>query len=69
MAVPRKRNTKGARNQRRAKKNLSQPSIGACQMCKSPKAPHSVCQVCGTYRERKVLNRQPKRIQATKATK
>lgn len=69
MAVPRKRHTKGARNQRRAGKNLSQPAIGLCSMCKSPKKPHTVCQVCGTYRQRKVLNRQPKKVQATKTSK
>ncbi|MFA4931165.1 MAG: 50S ribosomal protein L32 [Patescibacteria group bacterium] len=57
MAVPNKRHTKSARNQRRANQKLAQPTITTCPMCKSPKLPHHVCQVCGTYNNRKVLER------------
>ena len=64
MAVPKKRHTKSARNQRRANKNLSDPSITACAMCKSPKAPHRVCEVCGTYNKRQVLKAKKKTIKS-----
>ncbi len=55
MAVPKKRHTKSARNQRRANLKLKTPSIVKCAMCKSPKVPHRACEVCGTYRKRQVL--------------
>ena len=66
MAVPNKRHTKSARNQRRANKKLSVPAISICQMCKSPKKPHHVCHVCGTYNNRKVLKQKGQTKPTTK---
>lgn len=66
MAVPTKRHTKSARNQRRANKNLSQPSISICAMCKSPKRPHHVCAVCGVYKKRKVMDKKKATKKSTK---
>lgn len=57
MAVPKKRHTKSARNQRRANQKVKKPSISICQMCKSPKKPHHLCSVCGTYKKRKVVEK------------
>ena len=66
MAVPTKRHTKSARNQRRGSKNLSKPAIAVCEMCKSPKRPHRACEVCGTYNKRKVLKGKGKKTIKTK---
>jgi uncharacterized Zn finger protein (UPF0148 family) len=32
------------------------PSLVLCKECGSPKAQHSVCQVCGKYKGRQVLD-------------
>ncbi len=69
MAVPTKRHTKSARNQRRAGKNLAQPAISICAMCKSPKKPHHICGVCGVYKKRKVLDKKKPTKTSTQSTK
>lgn len=61
MAVPKKRHTKSARNQRRANKNLAKPTIVKCANCKSPKAPHRVCTVCGTYAKKQIIKKTTKK--------
>lgn len=66
MAVPTKRHTKSARNQRRGSKNLAKPTITVCAMCKSPKRPHLACPTCGTYKKRQVLKGKGKKTIKTK---
>ncbi|MBU0647735.1 50S ribosomal protein L32 [Patescibacteria group bacterium] len=58
MAVPKKRHTKSARNQRRSHQKLSKPTITKCSMCKSPKKPHHICEVCGSYKKRRVVEKK-----------
>jgi len=52
MATPKKRRTKGARNQGRNHKHLSAPTLTKCALCKSDKQPHHVCETCGAYKKR-----------------
>jgi large subunit ribosomal protein L32 len=40
---------------RRANWKATVVATVACPQCKSPKLPHSVCTVCGTYNGRQVL--------------
>lgn len=50
------RHTKGHRNNRRAHLKLSAVHTVACLKCKSPVLPHRLCENCGTYRGREVVD-------------
>jgi large subunit ribosomal protein L32 len=52
MAVPKKKTSKSRRDRRRANHGIKQVGLTACATCHSPKLPHRVCPVCGTYRGR-----------------
>jgi large subunit ribosomal protein L32 len=52
MAVPKRKTSKSRRDRRRAQHAITATATATCQRCKSPKLPHRVCPVCGTYRDR-----------------
>jgi large subunit ribosomal protein L32 len=52
MAVPRKKVSKSRRNQRRAHDALTALNFCPCPKCKAPRLPHSVCETCGSYKDR-----------------
>lgn len=52
----RMRHTKGHRNNRRQHLKLSAVSMVACLKCKVPVLPHRLCENCGTYRGREVVD-------------
>ena len=52
MAVPKKKTSKSRRDRRRAQHGVEAAQTTACSTCHSPKLPHRVCPVCGTYRGR-----------------
>ncbi len=56
MAVPKQRKTKSRRDQRRMHKYLSSPRLTACLKCGKTKKPHTVCEYCGYYRDREVVD-------------
>lgn len=56
MGVPKKHTTKSHRNKRRMNVFLKEPSLNKCPKCGRIKLPHRVCQNCGFYKEREVLN-------------
>ena len=56
MAVPKQRHTKSRRNKRRMHIFLERPSLVFCPKCKKPVLPHTVCQYCGYYKNREVIN-------------
>ncbi|MBX6357641.1 MAG: 50S ribosomal protein L32 [Micromonosporaceae bacterium] len=55
MAVPKRRMSRSNTRSRRAQWKATAVATVACPQCRSPKLPHAVCQVCGTYKRRQVL--------------
>jgi large subunit ribosomal protein L32 len=56
MAIPRSKHTKGRRNMGRLHRYLKKPVFGACTKCGKPVVPYTVCQNCGFYKGREVIN-------------
>jgi large subunit ribosomal protein L32 len=52
MAVPKKKTSKSKRNMRRAHDSLTALNLCPCPKCGAPRLPHSVCETCGTYKDR-----------------
>ncbi len=55
MANPTSRHSKSRRDKRRANWKGSKPNLAVCPECSEPVLPHTVCQGCGSYKGRKVL--------------
>lgn len=55
MAVPKQKQSKSRRDKRRANYKIAAPSFNECPQCHSPRRPHRVCPVCGTYAGRQVV--------------
>lgn len=55
MAVPKRRKSRAKRDSRRATHKLSAPVYNSCDNCGAPKEPHRVCNACGWYNNRYVL--------------
>ena len=56
MAVPKQRHTKSRRNRRRSHHALEKRSFSVCAKCGSDVISHHVCQNCGTYAGREVID-------------
>jgi large subunit ribosomal protein L32 len=57
MAVPKKKQSHSRTAKRRAQHRISTPTVNACPQCHSPRRPHRVCPVCGSYAGREVVVR------------
>jgi large subunit ribosomal protein L32 len=55
MANPTHRHSKSRRDKRRANWKGQSPNLSTCPDCGEPRLPHRVCQSCGSYKGRKVL--------------
>ncbi|HEY8083120.1 MAG TPA: 50S ribosomal protein L32 [Solirubrobacterales bacterium] len=55
MAVPKKRTSSTRRDKRRATHKAPKARLNSCPRCHSPRLPHRVCKVCGTYAGREVI--------------
>jgi large subunit ribosomal protein L32 len=56
MAVPKKRTSKRRRDMRRAHDGLNfTAAVGSCPSCGELHLRHRVCEHCGTYRGRQVI--------------
>jgi large subunit ribosomal protein L32 len=55
MAVPKKKQSHSRTAKRRAQHKIDAPTINSCPQCHSPRRPHRVCPVCGTYAGREVV--------------
>ncbi len=55
MAVPKKKISKSRRNQRRSHDSLNVATQIECQNCGEIKRPHHVCESCGHYDGRVVV--------------
>jgi len=56
MAVPKQRKTKSRRNNRRSHHALKGRALGKCPKCAQPVLSHRMCENCGTYKGREVVN-------------
>lgn len=54
--VVRMRHNRSQRGNTRSHHALEAVVLSLCKECGSPKAPHAVCQVCGKYKGRQVLD-------------
>jgi len=52
MAVPKQKQSHSRTTKRRSTHKVSSPTYSACPQCHSPRLPHRVCKVCGTYKGR-----------------
>jgi large subunit ribosomal protein L32 len=55
MAVPKQKQSHSRTNKRRSKHKLSPSATNLCPQCHSPRLPHRVCPVCGSYKGREVI--------------
>jgi len=55
VALPKKRHSKARGKRRRTHWKLTQANLIPCPQCKQPKLPHRICQVCGYYNGRQVI--------------
>lgn len=57
MAVPKRKTPRSKTHSRRsANMKLAQPAKSICPQCGAAKLPHRVCNNCGTYRGRQVID-------------
>lgn len=57
MALPGKKQTRSRTHKRRSAwlGGLKAPILAKCPKCNTPKKPHSVCPVCGTYKGAQII--------------
>ena len=55
MAVPKQKQSHARTAKRRAQHKMAAPVFNACPTCHSPRRPHRVCPVCGSYAGREVV--------------
>lgn len=60
MAVPRNRLSNARKNSKRSHHAKKPKSFAKCPSCEAPRLPHTICQSCGVYDGRTVLNLQQK---------
>jgi large subunit ribosomal protein L32 len=55
MAVPKKKQSHSRTAKRRAQHKIGTPAVNACPKCHSPRRPHRVCPMCGSYAGKEVV--------------
>jgi large subunit ribosomal protein L32 len=55
MAVPKQKQSHARTAKRRAQHKAAVPTVNECPTCHSPRRPHRVCPVCGSYAGREVV--------------
>jgi large subunit ribosomal protein L32 len=56
MPNPKRRHSRGRGKRRRTHWKVTPMGLTVCPKCSSPKQPHRVCLVCGTYNGRLVMD-------------
>ncbi len=56
MAVPKQRHTKSRRNKRRSHHALKEQGLSLCPKCGAEVLPHRLCQNCGTYAGKEIID-------------
>lgn len=54
--VPTQRHTRGKKNARRSHHALGELAFSVCSKCKKAVLPHHICQYCGTYAGREIID-------------
>ena len=55
MPNPKRRHSKQRRDKRRANWKLTATNLSTCPQCSQPKLPHRVCDNCGYYGAKQVV--------------
>jgi len=55
MALPKKKKSRSRRDMRRSHDRIPLVGVTTCQQCHEPVLPHRVCQECGSYRGKTVI--------------
>jgi len=55
MAVPKKKTSRTRRDKRRTHDALKLPVLSVCSKCGEAKRPHHICDNCGTYDGKQVI--------------
>ncbi|MBU3911869.1 MAG: 50S ribosomal protein L32 [Candidatus Omnitrophica bacterium] len=55
MPLPKRRHSSSRQGKRRGAQKIHIPSSSICPNCKAPKLPHRVCNICGFYKGRQVM--------------
>ncbi len=63
MPNPRRRHSKARGRRRRTHWKLNTQGLMQCPQCKAPKLPHRLCQACGYYDGRLVLDLESKKAE------
>ena len=53
--VPKRRTSRARKNKRRSHDALALPARAPCPQCREPRRPHRICENCGHYAGRTVL--------------
>jgi len=56
VGTPKKRKSHSRTRMRRSHDALKKIGLGSCPRCGTNRRPHTVCETCGHYRDRAVLN-------------
>ena len=56
MGVPKRKRSKSRQRKTRMHIYLEEPVLNRCPRCGKPVLPHTVCQNCGYYKGREVIN-------------
>jgi len=55
MPIPKRRNTRSSRGQRRSHDALKKLNLTTCPKCKESILPHRACLKCGTYNGKQII--------------
>lgn len=58
MAVPRNRHSNARKNSKRSHHAKKPKTMCTCNNCQSAKLPHVICQSCGFYAGRSIINKE-----------
>ncbi len=69
MAVPKQHRSKSRQKQRRMHEFLVSKKLVACKKCAKPVVPHTMCENCGTYKNKMVVDVMAKLTKKEKKAK
>jgi large subunit ribosomal protein L32 len=61
VPLPKRKISKGRRDRRRAHDSLKTSNLVQCSNCGEMRLPHTVCDNCGYYQGREIINKESKK--------